>query len=123
MLGNFTTSYFLGDLVWSLFFQVFMTTTTINSQKQVEDFGNSDLKLKDIIKSLPKECFQRNRLKAWTGVLINVLMVCLGYFSLTITPWFLLPLAWIFTGTALTGFFVIAHDCGHRFICQTSLGK
>jgi acyl-lipid omega-6 desaturase (Delta-12 desaturase) len=36
------------------------------------------------------------------------------YFSLTIAPWFLLPLAWIFTGTALTGFFVIAHDCGHR---------
>ena len=41
-------------------------------------------------------------------------MVALGYYILTITPWFLLPLAWIFTGTALTGFFVIGHDCGHR---------
>ncbi|MBW4503270.1 MAG: fatty acid desaturase [Scytonema hyalinum WJT4-NPBG1] len=91
-----------------------MTTSTINSQKSAYDFGNSDLKLKDIIKTLPKECFEQDRRKAWTKVLTSVLMVGLGYFSLTIAPWFLLPLAWIFTGTALTGFFVIGHDCAHR---------
>ncbi|BAZ27398.1 fatty acid desaturase [Kalymmatonema gypsitolerans NIES-4073] len=91
-----------------------MTTSTINSQKSGYDFGNSDFKLKDIIKSLPKECFEQDRRKAWTKVVLSVLMVGLGYFSLTIAPWFLLPLAWIFTGTALTGFFVIGHDCAHR---------
>jgi omega-6 fatty acid desaturase (delta-12 desaturase) len=91
-----------------------MTTSTINSQKSAYDLGNSDLKLKDIIKTLPKECFEQDRRKAWTKVLTSVLMVGLGYFSLTIAPWFLLPLAWIFTGTALTGFFVIGHDCAHR---------
>lgn len=41
-------------------------------------------------------------------------MVGLGYATIAIAPWFLLPLAWGLTGTALTGFFVIAHDCGHR---------
>jgi omega-6 fatty acid desaturase (delta-12 desaturase) len=91
-----------------------MTTSTINSHKSAYDLGNSDLKLKDIIKTLPKECFEQDRRKAWTKVLTSVLMVGLGYFSLTIAPWFLLPLAWIFTGTALTGFFVIGHDCAHR---------
>ncbi|MBW4634181.1 MAG: fatty acid desaturase [Iphinoe sp. HA4291-MV1] len=91
-----------------------MTTSTIESHKSADDLGNSDLKLKDIIKSLPRECFEHNRYKAWTKVLTSVLMVCLGYFSLIIAPWYLLPLAWIFTGTALTGFFVIGHDCGHR---------
>lgn len=91
-----------------------MTTSTINSNKSDYDFGNSDFKLKDIIKSLPKECFEQDRRKAWTKVLLSVLMVGLGYVSLTIAPWFLLPLAWIFTGTALTGFFVIGHDCAHR---------
>lgn len=91
-----------------------MTTSTINSQKSAYDFGNSNLKLKDIIKSLPRECFEQDRRKAWTKVLLSVLMVGLGYVSLTIAPWFLLPLVWIFTGTALTGFFVIGHDCAHR---------
>ncbi len=41
-------------------------------------------------------------------------MAGLGYLSLAASPWFLLPIAWIFTGTALTGCFVIGHDCGHR---------
>ncbi|MBW4476036.1 MAG: fatty acid desaturase [Tolypothrix brevis GSE-NOS-MK-07-07A] len=91
-----------------------MTTSTINSQQEARDFGNSDLKLKDIIKTLPRECFIQDRRKAWTRAIINVLMVSLGYLSLIFSPWFLLPVAWLFTGTALTGFFVIGHDCGHR---------
>jgi acyl-lipid omega-6 desaturase (Delta-12 desaturase) len=76
------------------------------------------LRLKDIIKTLPRECFQKDMRKAWTSVVINVLMVALGYWSIAVSPWFLLPIAWIFTGTALTGFFVIGHDCGHRSFAQ-----
>lgn len=91
-----------------------MTTSIIKNQNQTYDLGNSDLRLKDIIKTLPKECFKKNRFKAWTNVAIAVFMVAVGYVSIAISPWFLLPFAWIFTGTALTGFFVIAHDCGHR---------
>jgi omega-6 fatty acid desaturase (delta-12 desaturase) len=72
------------------------------------------LRLRDILRTLPKEVFLKNRQKAWTLVVINVLLVGLGYASIAFSPWFLLPLAWIFTGTALTGFFVIGHDCGHR---------
>ncbi|MBO3464167.1 fatty acid desaturase, partial [Aetokthonos hydrillicola] len=91
-----------------------MTTSIINNQKQSENFVSSNLKLKDIIKTLPRECFIQDRRKAWTGAIINVVLVGLGYLSIGIAPWFLLPLAWVFTGTALTGFFVIGHDCGHR---------
>lgn len=75
---------------------------------------HADIQLKDIIKSLPRECFQKNRRKAWLSILVSVLAVSLGYVGLVNLPWFLLPIAWVFTGTALTGFFVIAHDCGHR---------
>jgi omega-6 fatty acid desaturase (delta-12 desaturase) len=90
-------------------------TTSIDYQKPLDnELGGSDLKLKDIIKTLPRECFAKKPGKAWTGVLLSVLMVGLGYATIAIAPWFLLPLTWIFTGTALTGFFVIAHDCGHR---------
>lgn len=73
-----------------------------------------NLRLRDILQTLPKEVFLKNRRKAWTLVVFNVLLVGLGYASIAFSPWFLLPFAWIFTGTALTGFFVIGHDCGHR---------
>ncbi|MHC5829056.1 MAG: fatty acid desaturase, partial [Nostoc sp.] len=43
-----------------------MTTSIINSQKVSDEPGNSDLRLKDIVKTLPGECFQQNRRKAWT---------------------------------------------------------
>ncbi len=97
-----------------MFLREYMTTSLIKNQTQADNFDNSDLKLKDIIKSLPKECFEQNSRKAWTKVLLSLFMVGLGYLSLAFSPWYLLPLAWVFTGTALTGFFVVGHDCGHR---------
>ncbi len=74
----------------------------------------TNLRLKDILKTLPRECFQKDTRKAWSTVVLNILLVGLGYVGLALAPWFLLPFLWIFTGTSLTGFFVIAHDCGHR---------
>ncbi|GAB4381812.1 MAG: fatty acid desaturase [Elainellaceae cyanobacterium] len=76
--------------------------------------STADLQLKDVIKTIPKACFQKNRRKAWLSVLLSVGAVVLGYLGIAFLPWFCLPFTWIFTGTALTGLFVIAHDCGHR---------
>lgn len=93
-----------------------MTISAIKSETPLDLAGLDveHLQLKDVVRSLPREVFLKNRSKAWTQVVINVLLVALGYISIAIAPWYLLPLAWIFTGTALTGFFVIAHDAGHR---------
>ncbi|MBD0394968.1 MAG: fatty acid desaturase, partial [Microcoleus sp. C1-bin4] len=74
----------------------------------------SNLRLKDILKTLPREVFVKNPRKAWTKVIVNVLLVAVGYWGIAVSPWYLLPLMWIFTVTGLTGFFVIGHDCGHR---------
>lgn len=76
--------------------------------------SDSSLRLKDILKTLPRDCFKQNSRKAWISAATNVIMVGLGYALIQAAPWYLLPFAWIFTGTALTGSFVIAHDCGHR---------
>jgi acyl-lipid omega-6 desaturase (Delta-12 desaturase) len=70
--------------------------------------------LRDIINTVPKECFEKNEPRAWLGVVFSICAAALGYFVTAIAPWYLLPFAWIFTGTALTGFFVLGHDCGHR---------
>ena len=73
-----------------------------------------NVKLRDVIRTLPKEVFQKNAFRAWMTVVISLLSVVISYSLLAIAPWYLLPLAWALTGTALTGFFVIGHDCGHR---------
>lgn len=73
-----------------------------------------DLKLKDIIKTLPPSVFIKDHRKAWQQVILSAAMVALGYLGLAISPWYLLPAIWIFTGTALTGFFVIGHDAAHH---------
>lgn len=88
-----------------------MITTSIPQIRKVVPEGTT---LRTIIKTLPPECFSKNAVKAWSGLAFSVVAVILGYISLVFSPWYLLPLAWIYTGTALTGFFVIGHDCGHR---------
>ncbi|MEA5488896.1 MULTISPECIES: fatty acid desaturase [Pseudanabaena] len=70
--------------------------------------------LRDIIKTIPSEYFEKKPLRAWLSVLFSLTTAALGYASIAFSPWYLLPFAWIFTGTALTGWFVIGHDCGHR---------
>jgi len=92
-----------------------MTATTDKfSGEFCTAIATKNLRLKDIIKTIPPECFQKDRRRAWLSVLINVLAVIVGYGAIAFSPWYLLPLAWIFTGTALTGFFVLGHDCAHR---------
>jgi len=91
-----------------------MTVTSLPSLDRGGKSVSSELRLKDILKTLPQACFQKNPLKAWSAVATNVLMVLLGYVAIAFSPWYLLPFAWLWTGTALTGLFVIGHDCGHR---------
>ena len=80
--------------------------SVLSSQKKT----GTDLSLKDVVKLLPKECFEKNALKAWSHVGISVVSAALGYAAIAYSPWYLLPFAWAFTGTALTGWFVVGHD-------------
>jgi len=72
-----------------------------------------NMPLTDITKVLPKEIFNKNMTKAWGQVALTVAAVALSMYIIAIVPWYLLPIAWIFAGTAMTGMFVIGHDCGH----------
>jgi omega-6 fatty acid desaturase (delta-12 desaturase) len=89
--------------------------TAIQTQRlRVAPALDSELRLRDILKTLPREVFVKDWRKAWFKVALNVVLVGLGYWGLAMAPVLFLPLMWVFTGTALTGFFVIGHDCGHR---------
>jgi acyl-lipid omega-6 desaturase (Delta-12 desaturase) len=88
-------------------------TATVPSTLASKSLG-ADLKIRDLLKDIPKDLFEKDARKAWTQVVTNVSLVVLGYAALAAAPGYLLPLLWVFQGTALTGFFVIGHDCGHR---------
>ncbi|KAG2584178.1 omega-6 fatty acid desaturase, chloroplastic-like isoform X1 [Panicum virgatum] len=98
-------------------------------KQMAEDFGFTQIgeelpdsvTLKDVMDTLPKEVFEINDIKAWTSVLISVTSYALGLFFIAKSPWYLLPLAWAWTGTAVTGFFVIGHDCAHKSFSRNKL--
>ncbi|KAL5070771.1 hypothetical protein RYX36_021658 [Vicia faba] len=77
--------------------------------------------LKDIITSLPKKVFEIDDVKAWKTVLISTTSYALGLLMISKAPWYLLPLGWAWTGTAVTGFFVIGHDCAHKSFLTNKL--
>jgi len=78
-----------------------------------------DVTLSQIIKSIPKEAFEKDNTKALRAIIISVFFTGLGLYILSIAPRWLLPFAWFFTGTAATGLFVIGHDCGHRSLVKS----
>lgn len=89
-----------------------------------QQIGNplpDDVTLRDIITSLPKKVFEIDDIKALGSVLISVTSYVLGIFMIAKSPWYLLPLAWAWTGTAITGFFVIGHDCAHKSFSKNKL--
>ena len=89
------------------------------STSRPSDGPLANVTLRDVIKTLPKECFEKNSRKAWQQVGLSVVMAIVGYVAIALSPWFLLPFAWFLAGTALTGWFVVGHDCGHRSFAKS----
>ena len=87
--------------------------TLENSEQIVTNFQDLDVRISDIVKTIPSECFKKNESKAWLLALSNILVVALGVYGIAILPGYFLPLTWIITGTGLAGFFTLGHDCGH----------
>ena len=74
----------------------------------------------EVLAAIPAECFERDLLKSSFYLLISLAVtVCIGMLAYAFIPltWSWLP-AWIcyaiVAGTAGTGCWVVAHECGHR---------
>jgi len=62
----------------------------------------------------PKDAMEKRPLFAfWTVVRVWATVLTLFYL-LSIAPWYLVPLVWVVLGTAITGLFVVGHDCAHQ---------
>ena len=56
----------------------------------------NELKLSDVIRTIPKSCFEKDWRKAWLAVLLTLLSVAVGIVAIALSPWYLLPAAWFF---------------------------
>jgi omega-6 fatty acid desaturase (delta-12 desaturase) len=91
-----------------------MTATTEKLASEGSQPELYTLRIRDIIQTLPSQCFEKDWRLSLRAVVVSVTAAALGYGAIAVAPLWLLPFAWILTGTALTGWFVIGHDCGHR---------
>nr|XP_043626106.1 omega-6 fatty acid desaturase, chloroplastic-like [Erigeron canadensis] len=80
-----------------------------------------DITLRNIIDTLPKTVFEIDDVKAWKLVCISSTSYALGIYMITKFPWYILPLAWVWTGTTLAGFFALGHDCGHKSFLKNKM--
>ncbi|WCJ29908.1 Omega-6 fatty acid desaturase chloroplastic [Euphorbia peplus] len=89
--------------------------------RQIAEPLPGNVTLKQITDTLPKKVFEIDDVKAWKSVLTSATSYALGLLMISKAPWFLLPVAWAWTGTAVTGFFVIGHDCAHKSFSKNKL--
>jgi omega-6 fatty acid desaturase (delta-12 desaturase) len=75
----------------------------------------------DVLNVLPDDALSINLPYAMFTAVRVWITVILSYYLLVNSPWYLLPLAWIFTGTAITGLFVVGHECAHQAFSRSKL--
>eukprot|EP00475_Leptophrys_vorax_P025466 TRINITY_DN3567_c0_g1_i1.p1 TRINITY_DN3567_c0_g1~~TRINITY_DN3567_c0_g1_i1.p1 ORF type:complete len:476 (+),score=13.66 TRINITY_DN3567_c0_g1_i1:77-1429(+) len=89
--------------------------------RQIGEPLPDNVTLKQVIDTIPQEAYEINDFKAWKTVVLSLAAFALGEFAIANAPWYLLPLAWAWTGTAFTGFFVVGHDCAHKSFSKNKL--
>ncbi|GAM23721.1 hypothetical protein SAMD00019534_068960 [Acytostelium subglobosum LB1] len=68
--------------------------------------------LKDMVSSLPKDLFEKSTSRAMRRLLVSIGLVTFGAIMVHCLPWYLLPIGWLFMGTACCGIFSIGYACG-----------
>jgi fatty acid desaturase len=104
------------------------TANTLEVDCQAEpaksDLLNTLPTKREVMAAIPEDCFERSLVKSSLFMISSILITS----GLGIAAFYFLPMtlawlpAWIayalITGTAATGCWVIAHECGHRAFCR-----
>ncbi|KAM9974377.1 hypothetical protein ACTFIW_007829 [Dictyostelium discoideum] len=67
----------------------------------------------EMISKLPQEVFEKSTRTATKKLLGSIGLVTIGTYLVYALPWYLLPIGWIFMGTACCGLFSVGYACGN----------
>ncbi|EGC39055.1 hypothetical protein DICPUDRAFT_52931 [Dictyostelium purpureum] len=67
----------------------------------------------EMISKLPKEVFEKSTRSATKKLIASISLVTIGAYLVYALPWYLLPIGWIFMGTACCGLFAVGYACGN----------
>jgi len=91
--------------------------------------------LPDIINAIPKHCFKRNLFKSLSHLASDLIIIALLAYAATyinnaetyqLPPWatyILWPIYWYAQGSAMTGVWVLAHECGHQSFSESEFAN
>jgi len=93
---------------------------SINARIKTGDVPKID-SMADVMTVMGREALQLDVPYALFTALRVWLCVLVAIYLTSISPWYLIPFAWILQGTAMTGLFVIGHDCAHQSFSHSPL--
>jgi len=97
------------------------TGSTFNVSSSVNGTQSTPEDLSDVMKVLPKDAMKiRLDLAFFTLFRVWVFMA-ISCYCVYISPWYLLPITWLFMGTAMTGLFVVGHECAHQAFSRSRI--
>jgi len=113
-------------------------TPSLAAQKDVATFTPPTFTIKELLDSIPKECFERSAIKSGAYVVMDFTFIAiLGYAAYHINTllgengsllsgnagivarWAAWSLYWFYQGLVMTGVWVIAHECGHQSFSES----
>jgi stearoyl-CoA desaturase (delta-9 desaturase) len=66
---------------------------------------------KEVLECLPNELFEKSSVKATLKLAQSILLFACGVAFLYYTPWYLLPVTWLWLGIVLSGLYAVAYHC------------
>ncbi|KAF2076011.1 hypothetical protein CYY_002671 [Polysphondylium violaceum] len=81
----------------------------------------STVSLDDIIKSLPKEVFEKSMFKSTCSLILTIFFIACSIVFLSKVPSYLYPIGWMLMGASVTGLMVIGNDCTHKSFSKSSI--
>eukprot|EP01125_Pyxidicula_operculata_P001643 TRINITY_DN11487_c0_g1_i1.p1 TRINITY_DN11487_c0_g1~~TRINITY_DN11487_c0_g1_i1.p1 ORF type:complete len:349 (-),score=58.86 TRINITY_DN11487_c0_g1_i1:75-1076(-) len=91
------------------------------SQSQTKSQPNDPQDLRDVMQVLGKDVFELDLAYSFFTAFRVWITVFAAAYTLYHAPWYLVPFAWVFLGTAMTGLFVVGHDCAHQSFSHSKL--
>jgi len=92
-----------------------------SSKSANADISDMPNDIVDVMKVLPKDAMKIDVPFAFFTLFRVWVLFVFSTYLVYVSPWYFLPITWIFMGTCATGLFVVGHECAHQSFTRSRL--